>query len=354
MATDDSLNTWKKLPAPVIPGPPPGMKVTGFRDPSPWRDGSVWYAVVASGIAKQGGMVLLYRSSDLRTWEYLHPLIEGKWSGKPGANPFDTVDTGEMWECPDFFPLTDTATQAAKHILIYSTGGKVIWQAGLLDNHSMRFHPETAGELDYGRAGGKRVTFYAPKTQLDAKGNRILWGWVGETRTDAECVRAGWSGLMSLPRVVTVRNGELRMEVAPEVARLRSSRQGNDSVHEFVAWLERESSEPRPDQLRDHHGPVLNLRCEAKQDPLTLDLCIQHDGRDEHTTIPMLSELPAGTKLHVFIDNSVLEIFVDDRFCFTHRFYSRDVQLPLATLTLPGGWRLAGMQTYALDRIWAS
>ena len=349
VATDDTLNTWKKLPSPVIPTPPPGMKVTGFRDPSPWREGATWYAVVASGVAKQGGMVLLYRSPDLRTWEYLHPLTEGQWSGTPASNP---VDTGEMWECPDFFPLTDTATKQTRHVLIYSTQGKVIWQSGLLDKQAMRFHPEMTGELDYGRVGNNRVTYYAPKTQLDAKGNRILWGWISETRPDAECVQAGWSGMVSLPRLLTLRQGELQMTAAPQVARLRSTTHSPKDVHEFVATLERHDSAEAPQPLSDATGPVLAVQTDTTLSSRTLGITIQHNGKQEQTSIPMPQELPARPTLHVFIDNSVMEIFVDDRFCFTHRFYAREAAIPLATLTLPGHWRLADVQTFALDRIW--
>ncbi len=138
VAEDDALLHWRKLPQPVIAAPPAGMEVTGFRDPSPWRDQQdrQWYMVVASGEKGIGGNVLLYKSADLRHWQYLHPLAQGKWSGKPGPNP---VDTGEMWECPDFFPLD------GKHVLIHSTEGKTIWQIGTLDRAAMLFHAESEG-----------------------------------------------------------------------------------------------------------------------------------------------------------------------------------------------------------------
>ena len=82
--------------------PPAGLQVTGFRDPCPWKDGDTWYLGVGSGFNKIGGAVLLYTSPDGRNWSYLHPLAQGKWNGSSKINP---VDTGEMWECPDFFPL---------------------------------------------------------------------------------------------------------------------------------------------------------------------------------------------------------------------------------------------------------
>ncbi len=58
------------------------MYVTGFRDPCPWREGDEWYLGIGSGERGKGGCVLLYRSHDLRHWEYLHKLAEGKPNGK--------------------------------------------------------------------------------------------------------------------------------------------------------------------------------------------------------------------------------------------------------------------------------
>ena len=125
---------------------------------------------VGAGEAKVGGCVLLYRSKnveDASSWEYMHKLTSGEWNGKHTANP---CDDGEMWECPDFFALD------GGHVLIYSTLGKVIWESGTLDAASMKFTKQKTGELDLG-------AFYAPKTQLDAQGRRILWGWIQEKRT---------------------------------------------------------------------------------------------------------------------------------------------------------------------------
>jgi hypothetical protein len=168
--SDPKLIRWIKLPQPIVPAPPPGLNITGFRDPSVWKQGDSFYMTVGSGIAKIGGAVLLYRSKDLRQWTYLHMLTSGTWNGRPAANP---CDSGEMWECPEFFPLD------GGHVLIYSTEGKVFWQSGALNPETMVFTAAKTGELDLG-------AFYAPKTQLDASGQRILWGWIPERRPEQQ------------------------------------------------------------------------------------------------------------------------------------------------------------------------
>ena len=176
-SSDPGLRTWRKHPQPVIPAPPPGLHVTGFRDPAPFQFAGSQYLAVGSGQRGIGGMVLLYRArrlpdgtADLTQWEYLHPLAQeaAGTSPAPTTSPArrDPVDTGEMWECPDFFPLGN------RHVLIYSTRRQTLWQVGDLDPRTLRFHPTASGQLDFGRS------FYAPKTQLDEHGNRILWGWL--------------------------------------------------------------------------------------------------------------------------------------------------------------------------------
>jgi beta-fructofuranosidase len=205
--SDANLQGWTKSKTPILQ-PPDDPGLMGFRDPFLWREGATWYLGVGSGVRKEGGRVLLYRSGDLRQWEYLHPLASGKWTGRDNVNP---VDSGEMWECPDFFPL------GSKHVLLYSTAGKVLWETGTLDRSELVFHSERQGILDHG-------AYYAQKTQLDAHGNRILWGWIPETRPEAEYSAAGWAGCMALPRVLSIGiNGMLEMRVAPEVSSLRGA-----------------------------------------------------------------------------------------------------------------------------------
>ncbi len=319
VTSDDSeLKTWTKLPAPVIAAPPPGMQVNGFRDPSPWRQGDWWYTVLGSGIANQGGAVLLYRSKDLRGWEYMHTLATRK-ANRAGA--FDPFDPWEVWECPEFFALGD------KHVLIFSTGGKAYWQSGALDSGTMHFHAEQAGILDYG-------TFYAPKTQLDKSGNRIIWGWITETRPLEEYKSSGWAGLMSLPRVLSVADdGRLRIRVAAEVNQLR----GREQALHMTADEAKNQSQINSMRVKGCCGEIL---CTAQRTsgPWKLVLCGAADDAVPWLTVeydPLYPgqvsvdarPLPVAlgdhdkVELHLYVDSSVIEVFVNQQTACTKRFY---------------------------------
>jgi beta-fructofuranosidase len=68
---DEKLESWRADGNnPVIPGPPSGLDTTGFRDPHVSRIDGAWRLLVGSGIRDRGGMVLEYRSTDLRRWQY--------------------------------------------------------------------------------------------------------------------------------------------------------------------------------------------------------------------------------------------------------------------------------------------
>ncbi len=153
-STDDDLVTWRKHAGnPVIVSPPAGLDVLGFRDHSVWKEGDCWYQAIGSGIRDVGGAVLVYRSRDLRDWEYVGPLCVG-----------DPKQTGAMWECPDFFQLGE------RHVLLVSPIplGKTIYFAG--DYREHRFTPLRRGLVDEGGC------FYAPQSFTDAQGRRIMFG----------------------------------------------------------------------------------------------------------------------------------------------------------------------------------
>lgn len=302
---DPHLIHWTKDKYPVIAVPPANLKVTGFRDPSVWKQNGWYFMTVGSGEEKVGGCVLLYRSRDLRHWTYLHKLVSGSWTGKPTVNP---VDDGEMWECPDFFALD------GGHVLIYSSQGKVHWQSGVLDVTRMIFTPSKSGLLDLD-------AFYAPKTQLDQHGRRILWGWIPERRSEQQMLRAGWSGAMSLPKVLSLDpDGTLRIRMLPELSTLRSGEIPTDSsLGRSVARLpnlagevfcDGQKGQPFSLTLTDQALDILHIA----YDPL-------HHAFSVNGSEVFLHDQDRPT-VRLFVDGSIAETVLGERIGYTSRFYS--------------------------------
>jgi len=342
VAQDNDLRRWRKRPDPVIPAPPTGLDVTGFRDPTLWQESGKWMLALGSGIRNKGGAILLYSSQDLRHWTYLHPLIQGTPSGKGGANP---VDTGGMWECPDFFPLGD------KHVLLVSTMGKVRWKVGTYAGQ--RFTPEKEGVVDWG-------SYYAAKTMLDRDGNRILWGWIPESRPDADLIAAGWAGVMSLPRTVSLTgDGELQTHVVEAVHGLRTTHR------RFISDKGPGTRARSQNELRIHH---LCAELQLELHPTTHDFAVRlkSDSEDfvtlsftnkERSRELLVNAIPAPLpgppgapiQLHMFLDGSLLELFANGTTALTARVY-RTPHGPIR-LSLEGNAELRSLDVWQIKPI---
>ena len=321
-AADDRLDEWTKDPSnPVIESPPAGLDVLAtdhwaaeFRDHGVWLDGDTWYQVIGTGIAGRGGGALLYASSDLRDWEYEGPLLLG-----------DDGD-GAVWECPEVLDLDDAT------LLHVSNYEDVVYFLG--DIVDGEFEVDRRGVLDHG-------DFYAPQSLRD--GDRLLtWGWLPETRSVGEQWDAGWSGALSLPRVLSLGDdGRLRQRPAEEVAELRTRRLDPGPPATLDA------GERRP---LDVAGRRLELHVDVSlTDAAAFELSVlESDDRDERTPIRYTHEdelvveraessrrgvgaagpqrMPvtpydAPLSLRAFLDRSVIELYANGRHCLTTRVY---------------------------------
>ncbi|HRL14588.1 MAG TPA: glycoside hydrolase family 32 protein, partial [Aggregatilineales bacterium] len=348
----DDLLTWHKRLDPVIAAPPEGLDVFGFRDPCVWRDGDLWYMALGAGIKDVGGAILLYTSSDLTAWDYVGPLLVD-----------DSGAHDVVWECPAFFPLGD------KWVLIVSATPRayVDYFVGTFDG--MRFQPETRRRLDHGRY------FYAPQTFTDASGRRLMIGWIWEGRTPDQDIAAGWSGLQSVPRVLSLRpDGLLGMVPIPEINTLRGEHYGKHdlSLRDGVPYQTGVQSSQlevvltwQPDGA-DEVGLVLAQSPNGEEQTrivynrLTGDLRVERQqsnaagDTDTDTQVSPL-QLAEGEALNlrIFFDRSSIEIFANDRESLTSRIYpTRPDSLGVSLFASGGAATLTTLEIWEMRSIW--
>lgn len=363
---DPDLLRWTRIPQdPVLSAPPQGIHAVGWRDPSVWKGANEWYMIIGCGEVGIGGMALLYDSKDLRKWTYLHPLAVARKipHSVPGAaaKPFLS-----MWECPDFFMLE------GKPILLVARGNSYL--TGSYSNHF--FHQQSEGQIDFGMAA------YAQKTMEDDRRRRIWWAWIHEKRSMKAQVEAGWAGVMSLPRHLTLRRDGM-LGVAP-VEELKVLRRHAHTVES------QKIDEGSPLLLKGISGDCVEIEAEidpgdSKQCGLrvrsTADGSEQtRIGYDRHTqrvfsdttnsskdpeTVtaspgfpnPDIQEgaLAPGSeplRLRVFIDASVLETFANGRASISDRVYpSNPASLGIGLFAKGGAARLRSMTVWELDPI---
>ena len=319
--SQDGLLSWEKYSGNPILSEIPAIANQSYdlRDPMIWREGDTWYMLLASRIYPVGGSVFLYRSSDLIQWEFLHPLLTGS-----------VAKDGGVWECPCFFPLGD------KWVLIVAgKGGKIPFTVFYFigDYVDQQFTPETSGILDH-------AYFYAPLTMEDAQGRRLLWGWLREGRSEESHVAAGWAGCHSIPRELTLRNGQLHMAPVPELNRLRGSGTvisdirltGDDhilEIHGLALDMEVEFNAEGTVGLAVACAPDGSEQTRISYNPDNQLLSVNRERSSlgqEHETFADEAphELASGNEslqLRILLDGSVLEIIANGRTSICSRIY---------------------------------
>ena len=362
-SNDDLLIHWTKHPAnPVIPQPGADGRDYGeceiVYDPCAWLAGDTYYAL-SNRIhpAGRGDGVYLFKSKDLISWDYAGLFYE---SDRRWTHP------DEDCAVPDFFPIGD------EHMLLFCSHLQATqYYLGRLENE--RFVPRIHGRMSWpgGQLGG-------PRTLLDPGGRRIFFDWIRELRGRDTERASGWSGVMTVPRILSVGpDGTLQIEPAPELQVLRMNPRAHRDLH-LAADARLPLTDVRGDclELAIRMRPAgarqfgLKVRCAADGSEQTaiffdgscnkLKVDISTSTLDQSIRYPYYRnpkrlsrppeaepfvsaqeaplELAAGEALNlrVFLDRSVLEVFANSRQCITQRIY-------------PSGRDSLGVELFSID-----
>lgn len=350
--SSDNLQTWDKHAAnPVLPAIPAGLDLIGFRDPFIWNeDDGRWYMLLGSGIKGQGGVALLYRSPDLIEWEYLNPLYIG-----------DPAESGINWECPNFLDL------GARHMLVVSPHGRPVYWLGDYVDH--QFRPDGPPKrLDWGDV------FYAPNSLRDPSGRWLMWGWMREARPRDQYAAAGWASCLTLPREISLDDaGRLNVKPAQELEQLRNGLLFDEFVDlganegkviavsgdrlEIRLNVNRNDCREFGIQFRrsPDGGQLTELTYSYSTNTLRLDRAHSSD-TGEVTRDPCECELVLGRgetlRLAIYLDNSVLEIYANDRLSMASRIYPNLDDAQGIRLYARGGSASAGATIWRMGSIW--
>ncbi|WP_199619517.1 glycoside hydrolase family 32 protein [Paenibacillus alkalitolerans] len=360
VATSEDGITFQKYEGnPVIPGPPEDGSAA-FRDPKVWKHGDSWYMVVGS---RKGdiGKALLYRSPDLRRWDYAGVLAESDGT------------MGYMWECPDFFPLGD------RYVLMFSPMGmglhKTVYLVGDMDYTTGRFVWDTMGDVDFG------FEYYAPQSFLDGQGRRIIigwlnaWDWMPWFKNFGPTAKNHWCGAMSLPRVVELdKNGRLKFTPVEELGVLRRDsyhreklvvRPGVRTLPDYVGsdCLEIKVEFQLDGSSAEEVGLILRAAKDRNKQTLlvynrtTNELRLdrtQSDGWSEGIQTSLLERSGSDPlRLHIFVDTSVIEVYTDDyRTVMTNNIYPDPANVDLDIFAEGGSVTVNSIDIWKLLSAW--
>lgn len=291
----------------------------------------------------RGDWVDLYESEDLIKWNYVHRFYE--YQNKSDETDFGWPDVSEDDMCPSFLPLPSDPNGgvfSGKYLQLFISHNKGCqYYIGTYDKSNDKFIPEKHGRMTW-----NDNTFFAPEALIDDKGRQIMWAWLLDNPFgDQKAVSAGWCGVYGLPRSLWLGDdGNLMMRVPEEFEHLRSQEQSwydltlqNDAKKkldivngrscEIFLKIDTENAEKVGIMVRTSNdlSEKTLLYYDVKDENLVFDATSsskdQSLGRPIKETAPFRLNSKEKLRLRVFIDNSVIELFANDRQAITRRVF---------------------------------
>jgi beta-fructofuranosidase len=172
------------------------------RDPFIYEEQGTYFMILGSKDNQDQGKFLIYRSTDLFNFEYHDAWIVPQLKDS-------------MAECPDLIRLGD------QHVFLYSKidfnsktqRNRSEYFIGHFDLQNQKYEATFQGLIDSGHH------FYAPQTLIDDKGRMIMIAWMemwGDKMVTHE-LNHHWQGAMTLPRVLSIKNGKLFQQPIEEI-----------------------------------------------------------------------------------------------------------------------------------------
>ena len=364
---DDNLDRWVPLAQnpviPLDPGARGAQKLSSefpecvIFDPSGWKEGDTYYALIGNKNFRpgyEGDCASLFKSRDLARWEYVGPFYrsERRWT-----------EEIEDCACSDFFPFGD------KHMLLMHTHrpyGKCQYYIGRYGNE--QFIPERNGQLSW-----RGSMLAGPETLIDDRGRRVFIGWIADAR---DWETTGWAGVMTLPwHFSPAADNGLKIAPVEELEVLRYDEVQVDDLRlaagEEVAVdaLASDCMETRmtlaPDDAAEFGIKLLCSPDGAEQTAITYhrdarefvvdfarsstDASLQYPHNTTRQVVPYAA--PGGEyDLDIFVDRSVIEIFVNRDLVLVQRVYPlRDDSRRFMIFTRGGALTVSGIVKWEMD-----
>ena len=320
--SDDGVHFTKYEDNPII-AEPPKDSTANFRDPKVWEYDGKYYLIVGGETENHLGHALLYRSTDLKKWDFLGEI------GKAEGNE------GQIWECPDLFRVNGSdillispqgiKTEAKKYMNFRQTG----YFVGQMNYEQNSYSYEHAAfkEMDKGH------DIYATQTTLTPDGRRILLAWMDMWNAEMPEQKDGWAGSLIFPRELTVKNNHLYMKPVKELNLLHDEKEIDQTESYTQKELKIKDSQHCEINLNynlnefigqkfaihfnDSHKDMLSLTYNKKKH----EFILYRNGKDPYRYGSIKGS--QQIKIQILIDTSSAEFFINDgELVFTERYYA--------------------------------
>lgn len=330
---DDNLIEWEKYENnPVIWGQPEGYTRTDLRDQYVWKEKDIWYMIIGFGVEENNiekGAVLLYRSKDLKEWKFVHTLFEG--------DP-EIDNSGIFWEMPVFWRHGDKYTLLVNKVPHKGVPARAMYWTGDFKNE--RFIPDH--KIPHNLEVINRLL--SPSVSYDENGLVTAIAIIPDEIESWAAYNHGWTHLYSIPRVWNFNKGVIEQSPHPSLKQLR---------REQVDVSENVVSKKKPFKLVDngnqlemkiainpngskkfgfyvHKSPDNSEFTKIYYDGDTQEIVVDQRYSSLKRHIPLnirkgkyKLDLFKSVDFHVFVDGSVVEVFINNKDAFTTRIFPK-------------------------------
>jgi len=343
LPVDDELLTWRTVGL----GLAPGSSGVPADIPAIWADIYLFghgHRVFAT-FKQSDGLVCEAQNRELTAWRAVGHL--------GGTASIAAHERGVAGECPNVFTLQERC------VLIRSTY-PISYLLGDFDPEAVAFRADGPPRiLDYGYGGAVQPALhsrglYGTTAFVDPGGRTILAGWVSGFAKGR-----GWNGCMSLPRVLSIDGGRLIQTPLPELSRLRRRhiRYRNLALDGDALPIPeaRGKALEIAVELAPRGAANCGLRVRCRDDgsggvairytPGSLDVA--------GTRVPLQLASGDTLRLHLFLDHSVMELFIQDGTAAVTRVdYLPEEDIAVALIAGGGPATAISLDAWTINSIW--
>lgn len=328
---DENLIEWNKYENnPVVWGQPKGYTRTDLRDQYVWKEKDTWYMIIGFGIVDnrvEKGALLLYKSKNLKDWEFLHTLFEG--------DP-EVDDSGIFWEMPVFWKHENKYTLLVNKVPHKGIPARAMYWTGEFKNekfvpdHKMPYNLEIINRL------------LSPSVSYDKDSLVTAIAIIPDEIGSQAAYAHGWTHLYSIPRVWNFNNGIIEQSPHPSLKQLREKQidvfqksiskkeplnlTNND--HQIEAKLRVTPNGSKKFGFYIHKNPDNSEFTKVYYDAINQEIVIDQRYSSLKKYIPLnirkgkyKLDLSHPVDFHIFIDGSVVEVFINKKDAFTTRIF---------------------------------
>ena len=361
--SDDGLINWEKRANPIINGKPAGLS-DDFRDPYFFRNGEDAYIIV--GTSKDGiGAVTLHK----------YVPLAGIWTnnGDIFFAGTDKASCGTFWEMPNITPMGGDRWLFTATPQNTGVGVRTLYWTGSISSDG-KFQPNAASSTPRGvELISKDGYGLLSPTVYQHDGKTIALGIVPDKLPGSVNYNLGWAHCYSLPREWSLDDkGNLIQKPYEGLKEARSAEKFNRNDFTLEGDLDMAPVEGRQVEILGRFqvgtspfgfrffrsgGSEAVLKYIPSANMLSIDLtkldrAANDNGSYNGLYTCVLPEKPAEgseLKINLFIDGSVIDIFVNDRWATSMRVFPNAADADGVSVFSDGSVKVNEVSAWKLD-----